>query len=93
MANTYLEQEPYYTSSLWTLHVDGKAYHLGEGPKFVERALCWRYSEFVHAARLEAKRQRKSIDSVWLGRYLLRCIGGRKTLREWDNLEPWELYA
>ncbi len=93
MAKTYLEREPYYTSSIWTLYVDGKAYLLGEGPKFVQRAMGWDYRDFVRTAKAEAKRQHKAIDGVWLGRYLLRCLGGRAVISRFKDLEPWELWA
>lgn len=93
MAKTYLVREPYYTSSIWTLHVDGKSYCFGEGPKFVQRVLGWDYRDFVRTAKAEAKRQRKAIDSVFLGRFLLRVLGGRKALKQLDNLAPWEYYA
>lgn len=93
MANTRLEREPYYTSSIWTLHVDGKSYCFGEGPKFVQRVLGWDYGDFVRTCRAEAKRQHKALNDVFIGRFFLRVLGGRKALKRLDSMAPWDYYA
>jgi len=87
---TYVSMEPYYTSSIWTLHVDGKAYCLGEGPKFIQRVLGLDYRyDWTPFVRAEAKRMHKAIDNVFVGRLLLRLMGGRQALAQVEN--PWDL--
>jgi len=99
--HAYLELSPYYTSVLATLVApDGRSYHLGELPKFLERTLGYSWRDY--AAEVNAIVKRSKVKGFgWAGAdVLLRIMReyagferNRQVFATLDKAEAWELWA